>query len=89
MSSPDRDSNFNDEQEDGNFEDERPVRDNPNNAQHLGATLILASKFAANTRRGAKANQKVLVGDPASTSLKMPQLFKPDEPDFSVDREDI
>lgn len=90
MSSPDRDSDYNDEVADGNFEDEngeRSVKDNANNGQHLGAT-ILASKFAANTRRGAN-QPKVLVGDPASTSLKMPQLFKPDEPDFSVDREDI
>lgn len=91
MSSPDGDSDYyNDEvAADGNFEDEsgeRSARDKANNAQHLGAT-ILASKFAANTRRGA--NQKVVVGDPASTTLKMPKLFKPDEPDFSVDREDI
>ncbi|OVA03737.1 Cyclic nucleotide-binding domain [Macleaya cordata] len=50
--------------------------------QNLGAT-ILASKFAANTRRGV--NQKVKVVDPAATSLKMPKLFKPDEPDFSAD----
>ncbi|KAL3526434.1 hypothetical protein ACH5RR_011090 [Cinchona calisaya] len=50
--------------------------------QHLGAT-ILASKFAANTRRGVI--QKVLVTDTSSSSLKMPKLFKPDEPDFSVD----
>ncbi|KAJ9152473.1 hypothetical protein P3X46_026034 [Hevea brasiliensis] len=59
--------------------------DSASNVQHLGAT-ILASKFAANTRRGA--HQKVQV-DSASSSLKMPQLFKPDEPDFSVDREDV
>ena len=86
MSSPDRDSDYNDEVADGNFEyenGERSVKDNANNGQHLGAT-ILASKFAANTRRSGANQQKVLVGDPASTSLEMPQLFKPDEPDFSV-----
>ncbi|KAK6155174.1 hypothetical protein DH2020_009422 [Rehmannia glutinosa] len=49
-------------------------------AQHLGAT-ILASKFAANTRRGAV--QRVQIADTSSSSLKMPKLFKPDEPDFS------
>lgn len=56
--------------------------DGVNNAQpqHLGAT-ILASKFAANTRRGIM--QKVKVSDATSSSLKMPQLFKPEEPDFS------
>lgn len=53
------------------------------NAQYLGAT-ILASRFAANTRRGV--NQKVQLVDPvASSSLKMPRMFKPDEPDFSLD----
>ncbi|GMY13398.1 cyclic nucleotide-gated ion channel 18-like [Fagus crenata] len=89
MSIADRESIYNDELEDGNFEDvsgKRSSVDNANNAQHFGAT-ILASKFAANTRRGA--NQKVLVGEPASTNLKMPQLFKPVEPDFSVDQEDV
>ncbi|XP_057984285.1 cyclic nucleotide-gated ion channel 18 isoform X2 [Malania oleifera] len=54
----------------------------PNSAQHLGAT-ILASKFAANTRRGV--NQKGRPSEPVSTSLKMPKLFKPDEPDFSAE----
>ncbi|CAN4088252.1 unnamed protein product [Withania somnifera] len=47
--------------------------------QHLGAT-ILASRFAANTRRG-----KVARVDPGESSLHMPKLFKPDEPDFSDD----
>ncbi|PON52032.1 Voltage dependent potassium channel [Trema orientale] len=66
---------------------ETPKGDNASNAQNLGAT-ILASKFAANTRRGA--NQKVQVaGSAASTSLKMPELFKPDEPDFSLYQEDL
>lgn len=52
---------------------------NSNNAQHLGVT-ILASKFAANTRKGV--NQKVSVIDP--DDLKMPKMFKPKEPDFSA-----
>ncbi|KAH7845910.1 hypothetical protein Vadar_007326 [Vaccinium darrowii] len=59
---------------------------NPELGQHLGATF-LASKFAANTRKGVVNNQKVQVVDSAS-SLKMPKLFKPDEPDFSVIREE-
>lgn len=59
---------------------------NPELGQHLGATF-LASKFAANTRKGVVNNQKVQVVDSAS-SLKMPKLFKPDEPDFSIIREE-
>ncbi|RAL52567.1 hypothetical protein DM860_017261 [Cuscuta australis] len=54
--------------------------DGGDNAQHLGAT-ILASKFAANTRRV----QKVKVAEPAPSSLNMPQLCKPEEPDFSLE----
>ncbi|XP_024031392.1 cyclic nucleotide-gated ion channel 18 [Morus notabilis] len=54
--------------------------DDASNGRNLGAT-ILASKFAANTKRGA--NQKVRRAGPTSTSLKMPKMFKPDEPDFS------
>ncbi|KAF6169369.1 hypothetical protein GIB67_016539 [Kingdonia uniflora] len=64
--------------------EERFVLDDDNNVQHLGVgATVLASKFAANTRRGV--NQKVKADNPASTSLKMPKLFKPEEPDFSVD----
>ncbi|GJT69932.1 heat shock cognate 70 kDa protein 2 [Tanacetum coccineum] len=53
--------------------------DGDQNSQHLGAT-ILASRFAANTRRGISHKEGV-VG--SASSLKMPKLFKPDEPDFS------
>ncbi|KAL4581635.1 hypothetical protein LXL04_006161 [Taraxacum kok-saghyz] len=45
----------------------------------VGAT-VLASRFAANTRKGI-GHHKVRSIDSA-TSLKMPQLFKPDEPRF-------
>ncbi|TYI77126.1 hypothetical protein E1A91_D06G124800v1 [Gossypium mustelinum] len=45
--------------------------------QNLGVT-ILASRFAANTRRGA---QKV-------KDVEMPKLQKPDEPDFSAEPDD-
>ncbi|KAI8032876.1 Cyclic nucleotide-gated ion channel 18 [Camellia lanceoleosa] len=84
---PDGESSYINEEDDDNYYDESgesPLIDNPNNVQHLGAT-ILASKFAANTRRGV--NQKVQLVEPTA-SLKMPKLFKPDEPDFSVIRED-
>nr|DAD30978.1 TPA_asm: hypothetical protein HUJ06_009829 [Nelumbo nucifera] len=77
----DQDGNYNDEapEEDGGAESSSV--DNSNNVQHLGAT-ILASRFAKNTRKGA--NHKVKM-DPSAASLKMPKLFKPDEPDFSAD----
>lgn len=45
--------------------------------QNLGVT-ILASRFAANTRRGA---QKI-------KDVKMPKLQKPEEPDFSMEPDD-
>ncbi|KAL6325579.1 hypothetical protein AAG906_023424 [Vitis piasezkii] len=86
---PDQEYNLSDEPSDGNFvvgRDENALTDNPNNVQHLGAT-ILASKFAANTRRGVA--QEVRVVEPAAPSLKMPRLLKPDEPDFSVGHEDV
>lgn len=72
-------------------EGERLSVDNTNNSQNLGATM-LASKFAANTRRGTnqKASSSSNSGgkkDGSSNSLKMPQLFKPDEPDFSMDKD--
>ncbi|GFP99715.1 putative cyclic nucleotide-gated ion channel 18 [Phtheirospermum japonicum] len=49
-------------------------------AQNLKAT-ILASRFAANTKRGVA--KKAQVVDASSSSLKMPKFFKPEEPDFS------
>lgn len=67
--------------EDGESDDDLLLDDNTNNAQHLGAT-ILASKFAANTRKGAA--QKTRSVDPSPSSLRMPKLLKPDEPDFNV-----
>lgn len=45
--------------------------------QNLGVT-ILASRFAANTRRGAQKMKEV----------QLPKLQKPEEPDFSVEPED-
>ncbi|GAV63013.1 cNMP_binding domain-containing protein/Ion_trans domain-containing protein [Cephalotus follicularis] len=59
--------------------------DNANNAQHLSATL-LASKFAANTKKGVHHHQhKITALDLDDPSLKMPKLFKPEDPDFYED----
>ncbi|MBA0814663.1 hypothetical protein Gohar_020475, partial [Gossypium harknessii] len=54
------------------------VGSNPSQAKlNLGVT-ILASRFAANTRRGA---QKI-------KDVEMPKLQKPEEPDFSAEPDD-
>lgn len=60
-------------------EEERfPASLNPSQAKlNLGVT-ILASRFAANTRRGAQKLKDV----------DMPKLRKPEEPDFSADPDD-
>ncbi|KAK4393017.1 Cyclic nucleotide-gated ion channel 18 [Sesamum angolense] len=75
----DDDGYYSDEQ-DGAYSDEETGDgtsvDSP--AQNL-STTILASRFAANTRRGAL--QRIAGAQPSS--LKMPKLLKPDEPDFS------
>ncbi|KAJ6731636.1 CYCLIC NUCLEOTIDE-GATED ION CHANNEL 14-RELATED [Salix purpurea] len=58
-------------------EDEAPFSDHSNPSQarlNLGVT-ILASRFAANTRRGAQKMKDV----------EMPKLPKPEEPDFTSD----
>ncbi|TKY63248.1 Cyclic nucleotide-gated ion channel [Spatholobus suberectus] len=72
MALPERDGS-------GNYEDYEIGESSGNvkKVQNLGAT-VLASKFAANTKKG---NHKLQGSDP------VPQLFKPDEPDFSVDHE--
>ncbi|KAG7017755.1 Cyclic nucleotide-gated ion channel 18, partial [Cucurbita argyrosperma subsp. argyrosperma] len=70
--------NYDDNDDDS--DEDMSTADYMNKTQHLGATL-LASKFAANTRKGVhlKAQKS------KASSLKMPKLFKPDEPDFSMD----
>ncbi|XP_021825978.1 probable cyclic nucleotide-gated ion channel 16 isoform X2 [Prunus avium] len=45
---------------------------------------ILASKFAANTRRGIQKVASVLHHEESSSTMPK-KLFKPDEPDFSAD----
>lgn len=84
---PSQESNYADELEHGNYNygTDSLVEDNASHFQHLGAT-VLASRFAANTRRGV--HHKAEGGSSASTSLKMPKLFKPEEPNFSIDDED-
>lgn len=53
------------------------VGDNASHGQNLGAT-VLASKFAKKTKGAVKR-----IPIPESSSLKMPKMFKPTEPDFS------
>ncbi|XP_039009872.1 cyclic nucleotide-gated ion channel 18-like [Hibiscus syriacus] len=67
---------------DGTGETSTSYMDNSQNHQQLGAT-ILAQRFAKNTKLAKKVS-KVTFIDPSSGGLKMPKLFKPDEPDFSV-----
>ncbi|KAL0327639.1 UNVERIFIED_CONTAM: putative cyclic nucleotide-gated ion channel 14 [Sesamum angustifolium] len=63
---------------DENDEEEPSATENSSQAiQNLGVT-ILASRFAANTRRGA---QKI-------KHVEMPKLQKPEEPDFSAEPDD-
>ncbi|PQM32917.1 putative cyclic nucleotide-gated ion channel 18 [Prunus yedoensis var. nudiflora] len=77
---------YDEEQVDGNYENNenggRSGESTSNTGSHIGVTF-LASKFAANTKRGIA--QKAQAVEAASTSLGMPRLFKPDEPDFSVE----
>ncbi|XP_016473016.2 LOW QUALITY PROTEIN: cyclic nucleotide-gated ion channel 18 [Nicotiana tabacum] len=81
---PNNEGNFNYDQNYEAFEDvglEQPLVGSAHSSQQLGAT-ILAKRFATNTRRGIE--QKIQMTD-SSSSLKMPKLFKPDEPDFSAE----
>ena len=54
--------------------------DNNNNSS-IAATL-LASKFAANARKGASQRLKII---DTTRELKLPKMFKPEDPDFSSD----
>lgn len=77
--------NYDKHEEADEAEEEREDYPNTTNAtsntfqvrQNLGVT-ILASRFAANTRRGA---QKI-------KDVQLPKLLKPEEPDFSIEPED-
>lgn len=76
MAKPEREGSFSDLT---NFQNEmmmeESLEDATNNTRSLGVT-VMASKFAANTRKGI-ASMKASASD-------VPQLFKPDEPDFSL-----
>lgn len=74
----DDDGYYSDEQEGGYSDNETGDSTSVDSHNHLGAT-ILAKRFAANTRRGALQR----IADAQASSLKMPKLLKPDEPDFS------
>ncbi|GMH11558.1 hypothetical protein Nepgr_013399 [Nepenthes gracilis] len=66
-----------------------PLRDsdkNLNHVQHLGVA-VFASTFAAKTRRGVNQKKVQFVEPTASSSLKVPKLFKPKEPYFSDERD--
>lgn len=64
--------------ETGQEEEHYPASSNPSQTKlNLGVT-ILASRFAANTRRGAQKMKDV----------DMPKLRKPEEPDFSTEPDD-
>ncbi|XP_010503423.1 PREDICTED: probable cyclic nucleotide-gated ion channel 16 [Camelina sativa] len=75
--------------DDGDYEYEEIMPESSNNGdengsnnQNLSAT-ILASKFAANTKRGVLGNQRGSSRiDPDDPSLKMPKMFKPEDPGF-------
>ncbi|XP_015967239.1 probable cyclic nucleotide-gated ion channel 16 [Arachis duranensis] len=69
------------EQEDGEGEEQRVGGSSSSSGNRAQiSTTVLASRFAANTRRGAA--KKIAIPD--SDSLKMPKMFKPTEPDFST-----
>jgi len=82
------DDYFYDDDGDYQFEEDMPESNNNNgdenssNNQNLSAT-ILASKFAANTKRGVLGNQRGSTRiDPDHPTLKMPKMFKPEDPGF-------
>nr|AWN82522.1 cyclic nucleotide-gated channel 21 [Nicotiana tabacum] len=67
-----------DETEQSEEQDQGNASSNPSpRISHLGVT-ILASRFAANTRRGAQKLKDV----------RLPKLQKPEEPDFSAEPDD-
>ena len=60
-------------------EEEEGVGPSPNTKMNIGV-MVLASRFAANTRRGVAA-QRV-------KDVEMPRFKKPEEPDFSAEPDD-
>ncbi|XP_049346270.1 cyclic nucleotide-gated ion channel 18 isoform X1 [Solanum verrucosum] len=76
---PNDEGNYNEQSFDDAGPEQPLVDSGSRGSQQLGAT-ILAKRFAANTRRGIELKMA-----DSSSSLKMPKLFKPDEPDFSAE----
>ncbi|CAL5358760.1 hypothetical protein CsSME_00048783 [Camellia sinensis var. sinensis] len=72
-----RDERLVDENEQDEEKDNTPSANSSQAKQNLGV-MILASRFAANTRRGA---QKI-------KDVELPKLQKPEEPDFSAEPDD-
>ncbi|KAK6116961.1 hypothetical protein DH2020_049336 [Rehmannia glutinosa] len=68
---------YHDERLSSSDEKDEEIDNSSHVKQHLGVT-ILASRFAANTRRGAQKNKDV----------DLPKIQKPEEPDFSADPDD-
>jgi cyclic nucleotide gated channel len=60
-------------------EEEECVEESPRTKMNLGV-MVLASRFAANTRRGVAA-QRV-------KDVELPRFKKPEEPDFSAEHDD-
>ncbi|KAL0445661.1 UNVERIFIED_CONTAM: putative cyclic nucleotide-gated ion channel 16, partial [Sesamum latifolium] len=73
LSDDDDDDDVGDDDDDNNSH-------KPSTETNALAATILASKFAANTRKGAA--QKVRFVEPGDSSLRMPKLFKPEDPSF-------
>lgn len=73
----DEEADDTEEEEKEEFSSSNATSDTFQVRQNLGVT-ILASRFAANTRRGAQKTKDV----------QLPKLLKPEEPDFSMEPED-
>ncbi|KAF7801530.1 cyclic nucleotide-gated ion channel 18 [Senna tora] len=69
-----------------NYQDDEKMKeslkDDSGNGEHSLGVTVLASKFASNARKGTNTTSQKVQG--SSSSDPVPQLFKPDEPDFSV-----
>lgn len=86
---PDNDSYYSFDAPAGNYADgsaRKSASRKHSSSKNLGAT-ILASKFAKNTRKVAGQKPQPVEEISASSSLQMPPLLKPSDPDFYVENE--
>ncbi|KAL9454898.1 hypothetical protein AB3S75_010328 [Citrus x aurantiifolia] len=86
---PDNDSYYSFDAPAGNYADasaRKSASHKHSSSKNLGAT-ILASKFAKNTRKVAGQKPQPVEESSASSSLQMPPLLKPSDPDFYVENE--